>query len=67
MTQEILPDIQTATQALESGIALTETEITHMKESIKAKRALLRSCRKALSAFSSRKAHAKKKRAPATQ
>ena len=37
MTQEIFPEIQAATQALEKQMALTETEIDQMKETIAGK------------------------------
>jgi hypothetical protein len=50
MTQTTFPEIQAAAQALESRIALTEAEIDQMKESIKAKKELVRSWRKALGA-----------------
>ena len=51
MTQEIFPEIQAATEALKSRIALTETEVAQMKDGIKAKRELLRSRRKASAAY----------------
>jgi hypothetical protein len=60
MTQTTFPEIQAATEALESRIALTETEIDHMKESIKAKKGQVRSWRKALSAFAPTPATPKK-------
>ena len=56
MTQEIFPEIQAATEALKARIALTETEVAQMKDGIKAKRELLRSWRKALAAFSPKRA-----------
>src|SRR5262249_13026129 len=46
MTQTTFPEIQAAADALESRITITETEIAEMKESIKAKKALVRSWRK---------------------
>jgi 5-bromo-4-chloroindolyl phosphate hydrolysis protein len=52
MTQEIFPEIQAATEALKSRIALTETEVAEMKQGIKSKRQQLRSWSKALAAFS---------------
>jgi len=61
MTQEIFPEIQAATEALKTRIALTETEVAQMKDGIKAKRELLRSWRKALSAFSPKRAAPKKR------
>jgi hypothetical protein len=66
MTQEIFPEIQAATEALKTRIALTETEVAEMKDGIKAKRELLRSWRKALGAFSPKRP-ASKKRSAATQ
>ena len=48
MTQEVLLEIQVATEAIESRIAITEGEVAQMKEGIAAKRELLRSLRKAL-------------------
>ena len=44
----MLPEIQVATEAIESRIAITEGEVAQMKEGIAAKRELLRSLRKAL-------------------
>lgn len=61
MTHESFPEIQAAAEALEKRINLTETEIAQMKEGIKVKRTLLRSWRKALSAFTPR---APKKKSP---
>jgi hypothetical protein len=55
MTQETFPEIQAATEALQARIALTETEVAEMKESIAAKKELLRSWRKALAAFGPRR------------
>jgi len=63
MTQETFPEIQTATEALEQRIALTEVEIAQLKEGIAAKKQLVRSWRKALSAFSPRQTALKKKAA----
>jgi hypothetical protein len=59
MTQEIFPEIQAATEALQARIELTETEVAQMKDGIKAKRELLRSWRKALAAFSPKRAASK--------
>jgi len=61
MTQETFPEIQVATEALQKRIALTETEISQMKETIKVKKGLVRAWRKALAAFSPRPAGQKKK------
>jgi hypothetical protein len=52
--QEIFPEIQAATEALETRIRLTESEIAEMKDSLKKKKTLVRAWRKALSAFSPR-------------
>jgi hypothetical protein len=61
MTQEFFPEIQAATQALEKQIALTETEITQMKETMAGKKRLVRGWRKAIAAVSPRAAAPKKK------
>ena len=60
MSQTVFPEIQAAAEALEARIALTETEIAQMKDSIKAKKELVRSWRKALGAFTPRRAVVKK-------
>ena len=60
MTQEVFPEIQAATEALESRIAKTEAEVAEMKEGIAAKRGLLRSWRKALATFNPKRAAPKK-------
>jgi hypothetical protein len=60
MTQTAFPEIQAAADALQSRIDLTEGEIADMKESIKAKKADVRSWRKALNAFAPRGAPRKK-------
>ena len=51
MNQEVFPEIQAATEAIEARIALTEAEVAQMKEEVRAKKALLRSWRKALATF----------------
>jgi hypothetical protein len=61
MNQEVFPEIQAATEAIEKRIALTEVELAEMKEGIKRRKALLRSWRKALSAFGSKRAAPKKR------
>jgi hypothetical protein len=61
MTQETFPEIQVATQALESRIAITESEVAQMKEGIAAKRELLRSWRKALATFGPKRLASKKR------
>ena len=50
-TQQTFPEIEAAAQALEKRIAITETEMAQMKEEVAAKKRLVRSWRKALSAF----------------
>ena len=60
MTQRMFPEIQAAAEALESRIAATEGEIAQMKDDIKAKKARVRSWRKALVAFAGRRPPAKK-------
>ena len=50
MTQEVFPEIQAATEALEKQIALTETEIDQMKETITSKKQLVKGWRKAIAA-----------------
>jgi len=52
MTQEVFPEIQAAKQALEKQIALTQTEIDQMKETIATKKQLVKGWRKAISAVS---------------
>jgi hypothetical protein len=61
MTQDVFPEIQVATEALESRIAITETEVSQMKEAIAGKRELLRSWRKALVTFNPKRAAPKKR------
>ena len=63
MTQEIFPEIEAATEALKTRIALTETEISQMKEAVKTKKGLVRAWRKALAAFNPRPPAQKKKAA----
>jgi hypothetical protein len=63
MTQEVFPEIQAATEALEARAALTEAEIVQLKEDIKAKKGLVKCWRKALAAISPRQASPKKKAA----
>jgi len=63
MSQDIFPEIQVATEALESRIAITEAEVAEMKEGIACKRELLRSWRKALSTFNPKRAAPKKRTA----
>ncbi len=61
MTQEIFPEIQAATEALETRIRLTESEIIELKDSLKKKKTLVRTWRKALSAFNPRSTTGKRK------
>jgi hypothetical protein len=60
-TQQTFPEIEAAAQALEKRIAITEAEIAMMKEDMAARKRLVRSWRKALSAFAPQ-ANVKKKR-----
>jgi len=50
MTQEVFPEIHAATKALEQRIALTESEIGQMKDSITEKKRLIKGWRKAINA-----------------
>jgi hypothetical protein len=61
MTQEVFPEIQAATETLESRIALTEAEVAEMKDGIKTRKTQLRAWRKALAAFCPKRAAAKKR------
>ena len=63
MTQEVFPEIQAATQALENQIAATEAEITEMKQTIDGKKQLVKAWRKAVSAVNPRPTAQKKKAA----
>ena len=63
MTQEVFPEIQAATQALEKQITITEAEITEMKEGIAGKKQLVRAWRKAISAVTPKPAGQKEKAA----
>ena len=67
MPEEVFPEIQRATEALESRIAITESEVAQMKEAIAAKRLLLRSWRKALATFNPKRAAPKKRAAQKQQ
>jgi hypothetical protein len=61
MNQEIFPEIQVATEALESRIAIAEAEVAQMKEGIAGKRELLRSWRKTLATFNPKRATPKRR------
>jgi uncharacterized coiled-coil protein SlyX len=61
MPQEIFPEILAATEALEKRIALTEKEITEMKDVIGGKKQLVRALRKAVSAITPQTAPRKKR------
>jgi hypothetical protein len=61
LTQELFPEIQAAAEALEKRIAMTENEVEEMKGGIKMRRLLLRSWRKALSAFAPKGAQPKQR------
>ena len=67
MTQDVFPEIQAATEALEKRISITEAEVAQMKEGLKARKEQLRSWRKALAAFNPRPATRKKRVAAAGQ
>jgi hypothetical protein len=67
MPEEVFPEIQRATEALESRIAITEAEVAQMKEAIGAKRLLFRSWRKALATFNPKRAAPKKRALPKQQ
>lgn len=59
MTQEVFPEIQAATEALEKQIALTEIEIDQMKETIASKKQLVKGSRRAIAAVNPRPADQK--------
>jgi DNA/RNA-binding domain of Phe-tRNA-synthetase-like protein len=63
MPQEVFPEIQAATDALESRIALTEAEVADMKDGIKTRKTQLRAWRKALAAFGPKRPTTKKRAA----
>lgn len=50
MTQDVFPEINAATEALEKRISLTEAEIAEMNEAITAKKKLIKGWRKAVNA-----------------
>lgn len=60
MTQEVFPEVQAATQALEKQIAVTEAEINQMKATIATKKDLVRGWRKAIVAVNPKQAAQKK-------
>jgi hypothetical protein len=64
MNQHVFPEIQVATEALQSRIAITESEVAQLKEGIVAKRELLRSWRKALATFNPKRAAPQKRIGP---
>jgi hypothetical protein len=63
MTQETFPEIQAATVALEKQIALTQTEIDQMEETIASKKQLVRGWRKAINAVNPKPSGQKRKAA----
>ncbi len=67
MSQEILPEIQVATEALEARISITEGEVERMKDDIADRRKLLRSLRKALVTINPKRAGTKKRSASASK
>lgn len=50
MTQEVFPEIQAATAALEQRISATKAQITQMNQSIAIKKRQIRAWRKAIKA-----------------
>lgn len=61
MMQNMLPEIESATEALQRRIVITEAELSEIKQTLSEKKALLRTCRKALATFSPKPiAHRKK-------
>jgi DNA methylase len=60
MTQEAFPEIHPPPEALKTRIALTDTEVAKMKDSIKANRELLRSWRPGICGVQSEAAYRKK-------
>ena len=52
MTQEVFPEIHAATQALQQRIALTEGEVSRMKEALAEKKRLIKGWKKAINAVS---------------
>ena len=50
MTQPLFPEVQAATAAMQQRIALTEAEISQMKESITEKKKLVKGLKKAIAA-----------------
>lgn len=54
MSEDLIPEVRMAVDALEKRITITESEIDQMKESIRAKKSLVRSWRKGLAAISPR-------------
>jgi hypothetical protein len=59
MSQDTLPEIQVATEALESRISITEAEVERMKDDIAGRRKLLRALRKALVTINPKRAGTK--------
>lgn len=66
MNQQLFPEIQAATEAMEKRIAITEAEIVEMKESITAKKQLVRAWRKAVAAVTPKEPVVRKKKATAS-
>lgn len=50
MTQEVFPEIQAATAALEKRISLTEAEVVQMQEAVTEKKRLVKGWKKAIAA-----------------
>lgn len=67
MSEELLPELRIASEALESRIAITDSEVAQMKETIAGKRVLLRSLRKALASINPKRTASRKRVAVAPQ
>ena len=65
MTQEVFPEIQAATEALQQRIALTEVEVDQMQVAMTEKKRLIKGWRKAIHAVSPKPGTAAKR--PATK
>jgi hypothetical protein len=63
MAQELFPEVEAATQALEQRITITEQEIGEMKESITQKKRLVKGWKKAIAAVRPKPAGQKSKAA----
>ncbi len=50
MTQELFPEIQAATAALEKRISISETEVAQMQDAVVEKKRLIKGWKKAIAA-----------------